>query len=111
LQIGCDPRQALREDRRVDLCHIIGITTGIRRVRIPNSETAAVNALSGEFHATNFQNNKQFYSRLAYLPHRWHDPIVAKIQATTNPHIEFGYEFAAQPLNASQYVYEALTLI
>jgi hypothetical protein len=107
--IGCDPSQALLSRARVHLCTIGGIVTGTKQVAIPKSKSATVTALTGEFYATNRQTGVEYRASIAYLPHRYHDPLIERLK--TEPRIEFAYNIYSEPVGRDRYSYIAERLI
>lgn len=114
--VGADPKEAIRQNKKVPLARFWGVAEAIKYVN--NRTTGDVNiALLGSFRAQNMETGEVFDSGVMYLPGGLHDqlsgPFVrAKDQHATVEPIKFAIEVLAVPSkNPGGYSYEGRQLM
>ena len=109
--IGCNPRIAATEGKKVPLARIYGIATGIKTKIDPKGDT--FEAIEGSFEAVNLKTGEVYRSGLLFLPGGIHETLTGSLkkggEGTT---IRFGLEVSAIPAsNPIGYSYSAKSLI
>lgn len=117
-QIGGNPTRAKSEKKRVAVCQIYGIATGLKAVDAPNGDTFI--AILGNFEAVNMETGDVYRSGTMYLPSGFHEVIQSQLESlaenregrSDKPQVEFALAIDAEPANnPSGYSYVARSLV
>lgn len=107
--IGCNPRRAATEVKKVPLAHIFGIATGTK-VKT-DTKGDSFEAIEGNFEAVNLATGAVYRSGLLFLPGGIHETVTKQLQEPGRS-VQFALEISAIPAsNPIGYSYSAKSLI
>ena len=109
--MGCNPRVAATEEKKVPLARIYGVATGIKVKVDPKGDN--FEAIEGSFEGVNLKTGEVYRSGLLFLPGGIHETLSGSLkkggEGTT---IRFGLEVSSIPAsNPTGYSYSAKSLI
>ena len=109
--IGCNPRIAATENKKVALARIYGVATGIKTKVDPKGDV--FEAIEGSFEAVNLKTGEVYRSGLLFLPGGIHETLTGSLKkGGDGATIRFGLEVSAIPAsNPIGYSYSARSLI
>lgn len=118
--IGGSPERAKTEKRRVQVCEIYGIASGVKLTDNPEGGPPFT-AITGNFEAVNMHDGLTWRSGVLYLPGGFHEMVLAQLEAITEDEkrskfdkaqVQFALAIDAEPAaNPAGYCYIARNLL